>query len=474
MPLTQVNTSGGQVSGVDDLSSAASSVVNWEVDDAGINRPRPGLASYTATGLGASKVIGLFHWAAYVLIVTEDRYIWAINDSVPEYVQPLSTAAAATHLEGSQRPTFVGGDDYVYIAGGGRIMRWNTSLPSAELISGSPACTHIATLGNYLVANDLSAPSVFRWSDIGEGAWTSWPAANASSVDARPDPIVAIYENTNEVLVFGSETTQVYAIGSDATLPFDRISAVSTGLGAPYACALIGEEFAVLDSARQLCMTDGRSFTPFGDAVKNDIDSLSTRSDCWAYYEARGQQVYVIFRFPTARRTFVYDLRAQKTLERAYYLAPFQTDWPVGAYLYWPRYNYHLFGSTLAAGGLMRFDPTSRQDLGGPLVCERTEGWHDFGTQARKASSRVRAIMRRGTAAEGATPGALEVRVQNDDSAWSAWKQLSIGAPGDYGQKADTFATNGIFRRRRYATRFSTTEDFSLVSLHDDIRELAS
>lgn len=466
--LQPIDIAGGQVSGVDDLSSAASQVVNWTVDEAGINRPRPGLTSYTATGISASPVIGMCRWANYTIIVTQDRKIWAISDDNPTVAQAASSSSTATQLEGTERPTFVAGEDHVYIAGGGRIQRWSHVLLLSEVVTDSPNCTHIATLGQYLIANDTTNPQVYRWSDIGEGAWTTWPAANESRADSRPDPIVGIYENTNELFLFGSETLQVYAVGSDPTLPFEKVSTINVGLGAPYCVISLEQHFAIVDDTRQCALTDGRSVQYLSDAIKKDLRGLTTISDAWGYYEEQGQFSYLVYRFPTERRSFVYDIGPKRWSERKYYSAPFQSDWPVGAYSYWPRYNYHLFGSTASTGGLMRFDPDSRQDLSGPLVCERTTGWQDFGSPGAKRGGRVRVFMRRGTAAQGATPGALEVRVQRDDGPWSVWKFVSVGEPENYRQYVDLFF-GGIFRRARYAVRFSTTENMSLVSMFEDV-----
>jgi hypothetical protein len=64
------------------------------------------------------------------------------------------------------------------------------------------------------------------------------------------------------------------------------------------------------------------------------------------------------------------------------------------------------------------------------------------------------------------------VRVQDDDKGWSTWKQFSVGVPEDYRQYADTFSTAGIFRRRRYGVRFSTTESASIEAIHDDVDNL--
>lgn len=477
MALQAVDISSGQVSGVDSLSSASSSVINWETDESGINRPRAALSAYSATNAGNGASIGLCRWKNYVINVTSDRYVRVLSDAVPDAFSVASSATTSTQVGGTaSRVTFAIGDSYVYMAGGGQIQRWATlATPPDTLTSAPTLSTHVAVLGQRLIANDKNTPNFFYWSDIGEGAWTSWPAANTAAADARPDPIVALAETGSELFIWGTETVQCYAVGSDPTLPFDLVNSIDVGIAAPYAyCRLAETGFVFLDDRRRVVSTDGREITVLSDAIQKSLNDLTTISDCWFYREVRGQHSSLVVRFPSETRTFVYDLKGQKWGERKYYLAPFQSDFPVSAHVYWPAYNYNLVGSSLSSVGLLRFDETSRQDIGGPLVCERTTGWQDFGTTARKRSTRTQVVMRRGTAAQGATPGALELRVQNDDGPWSPWQQVSVGTPDDYAQVMECRGTNGIFRRRRYGLRYSTSEDHSLVSLKDDVTELAS
>lgn len=472
MAFQQIDTSSGQVSGVDDLGPAASSVINWEADESGVSRPRAGLTTHTTTGGGSTASMGLCRFKEYIVSVTEDRYMRVLADATPTAFSAVSTSATTTQVTGiAPRVTFALGDSYVYAAGGGQVQRWtNSGLGNAEVLSASPlGTTHIATLGQRLVANDTVNPSSFYWSDIGEGAWATWPSENVSNADARPDPIVGIYENTNELFIFGSETLQVFAVGSDPTFPFESVTSVNVGLGAPYGVCRVDSTFAFLDDHRRIVISDGRTVEPISDAIQKTIRGLATTSDCWMYREERGQHSSLVVRLPTERRTFAYDLKGEKWSERNYYSAPFQGDFPVSAHVYWPAYNYNILGST--SSGLLRMDEDSRQDIAGPLVCERTTGWHDFGTVNRKRSGRIRIVMRRGTGAEGATsPGALEVRVQSDDGAWGEWQPVSVGVPEDYVQTQDLFL-GGVFRRRRYGFRYSTTEDVSLVSAHDDITD---
>jgi len=471
MPLTPVPIADGQVSGVDDLGAAASSVVNLDIDEAGINRPRPPLNTHSVTGLGASPVIGSVHWNGYLIVVTADRYIYSIPDALPTVATARSTSTATTQLEGSaSRVTFALGEDYVYIAGGGQIQRWGPSLATSEVLSNSPPCTHICALGNYLIANDLDNPDRIRWSDIGEGAWTSWPAANFTTVDARPDPVLGVYENANELYVLGDETCQVYGLGADPTLPFEVVATTNTGLGATYAATRLDDRFAFFDDKRRIVVGDGRSVEVISDAIQKTLRDLTTVSDCWMYREERGQHSYIVVRFPTEVRTFAYHMKTQRWSELKKYTAPFQGDFPVSSYTYWPRHNYHMFGSTAAAGGLYRYG--TGQELSSPLVCERITGWQDFGSAERKQSNEIRVVMRRGTAAQGATPGALEIRRQCDDGPWSEWQQISIGVPSDYAQVKRVFMRR-IFRRCRYHLRYSNTDNTSIVALYDDVTPLS-
>lgn len=476
--LQAVDISGGQVSGVDSLSPAASSVRNWEVDEAGVNRPRPGLTTHALTGFTTtSPVIGLERWKSYVIMVTEDRKLWAVNDSLPTSVIALSDSTTATQLEGAERPVFALGELYVYVTGGRRIQRWQPALALSEVITASPNCTHIAAIGQRLVTNINSETTTvdqgtYQWSDIGEGSWGTWPAANTATADARPDPISALSENTDELLIFGTETTQAFGTGSDPTFPFEKTATINVGIAAPYAFTRMDREFAMLDNRRRIVLTDARAAETISDAIQKDLRGFSTISDCWMHREDRGQHSLLVVRFPTEGRTFTYDMKAKRWGERDYYALPFHVDFPSGAHCYWPHLNVHLFGSSLAAGGVLKFDEDSRSDLDGPLVAERTTGWQDFGTGHRKRSSRLQLVLRRGTAAQGATPGIFELRVQNDTGPWSTWKHIDLGTPEQYEQVKFSFACNGVFRRRRYGLRYSSADDTSLVSLQDDVTDL--
>jgi hypothetical protein len=451
------------------MSPAPNSITNWQVDQAEINRPRPGLVTYTTTGLGTSPLIGLYVWQTWVIGVTEDRKLWALPSVLPTTWQALSDATAATQLDGGERPTFAEDGLRVVIAGGGSIQQWQGAGLSSRL-GGGPTCTHIASIGQRFVANNTAAPQEYDWSNIGDGAHATWDALAFTEADARPDPVVAIYENLRELYVFGASTTQIYGIGSDPFNPFDNTVSSNIGLSAAYSVVRLDDMFAILDDRRRFVLTDGRTTQPISDAISKDLRAMETIDDCWGYREELANFSNVVWHFPAEGRTFVYDLTRKSWTERKYYSAPFQVAMPLGCAVYWPAINEYLIGRDDVAT-MATLDPDTHQDFGSTLLCERVTGWNDLGARLRKRDNELIITLRRGTVAEGATESALEVRCRDDGGAWSDWDYILLGQPEDAEQTVKV-RLGGVFRRRLYHFRYSGSDDTSLVSAEQFYEQL--
>jgi hypothetical protein len=464
-----ISLEAGQVSAVDDMSPAPASVVNICVDAAGINRPRPGLVTYTTTGLGTSPLIGLYVWQTWVIGVTADRKLWALPSVVPTVWQALSDATAATQLDGAERPVFAEDGLRVVIVGGGSIQQWQGAGLSSRL-GGGPTCTHIASIGGRFVANNTAAPQEFDWSNLGDGVHATWDALAFTEADARPDPVVAIYENLRELYVFGATTTQVYSVGTDPFNPWDNTIASNIGLSAAYSVVRLDDNFAMLDDRRRFIITDGRTNQPISDAISKDLRNLGTIDDCWGYREELENFSLVVWHFPAEGRTFVYNLTRKTWSERKYYSAPFQVAMPISAHVYWPALNIHLIANDTTAA-LYTLDPDIHADIGGTLLCERYTGWNDMGNKLRKRDNELVVTLRRGTVASGHTQSALEVRCRDDGGAWSDFDFVLLGEAEDSEQTVKVFL-GGVYRRRLYHFRYSGSDNTSLVSAEQFYEQL--
>jgi|SRR6185369_259727 len=458
------------VTSVDDTADVSQSVINFQVDLSGINRKRPALTSYATTGLGSSVLIGLYVWQTWLIGVTQDRKLWAMSQTAPTVWQALSDATAATKLDGGLRPVFAEDGLRVVIVGGGAIQQWQGVGLSSRL-GGGPAATHIAAIGARFVANNTSASQEFDWSNIGDGSHATWDALAFSNADARPDPVVGIFENLRELHVFGSSTDQIYSVGSDPLNPFDFVAATNVGLAAPYSVVRLDQAFAFLDDKRRFVISDGRTETFISHQLDKDLRQLATVSDCWGYREDFEQFANIVWTFPVGGKTYVFDTAKSTWSERRYYSNPFQLNMPQGCHVFWPALNLHLIGSTTAADVLYRLSSASRDDLGGPMVCERYTGWQDCGTLGYKRDGWLDVTVRRGTVPLGSIESALEVRCRDDGGPWSDFEFIRLGQPGDSDQQI-RIRLGGCFYRRQYHFRYSGTDDFALVSAEQDFQDL--
>lgn len=476
---SQVDIASGLVTSVDISTQVCSQLVNWCIDASGANVPRPAIISRTATSLGASPVIGVYPFQGNILVVTADRYIYKVSSSAPTLAVPLSSSTATSQLDGTGRPVFAEDASDVFIAGGGAIQKWTPGTALAVRLGGTAPTrvSHVAVLGQRLVANnttDQTTKDNFYWSDAGDNNDSVFNALSVANAEARPDDIVGIYENTSELFIFGETTLQVYSIGSDPLAPFDRANTLNLGCAGIYSPTRIDEtRFALLDERLRIVATDGRSVEPIGDAIENTLRAMSDPTDCWGFRRTSVSYDELVMQFPTAMRTLVCDLRTRKWRDDEYYSAGTQQPMPFGGYAFWPALRTHVYGSSLSAGGLYELSATTRADLGGPLLCERTTGWGDLGSSNRKRYGRVRCVLRRGTVAVTGTPGAMEIRVQDDGGAWSGWSQASIGNEGDGNQTVDFFM-GGVGRRRRYGLRYAGSDDTALVSVIQHAEVLGS
>ena len=469
--LVAVETAGGQVSTADDMSSATTVVRNFQTDVADVNRMRPALVSYATTGLGSSPLIGLYRWKNYVVGVTQDRKIWAITDAFPTVWNALSDATAATQLDSTARPVFAEDASDLFIAGGGAIQKWTGAGLTARLGGTSPTdCTHLVNIAQRLIANTAANPSRFLWSDLGDGNDSTWNALSFANAESRPDVLVAIGENTSELVLWGKSTTEVWGVSVDPLTPYQRVTTINVGMSAPYSAVRFDNDYFWLDDKRRFIKSDGRSYEVVSDAIAKDLKGLTTIADCWGYQEETALGGVIVWRFPTDGRTFTYNYGNHKWGERNYYTAPTNGSWPVNCQAYWDATNLNIVGLSSSAA-VCKLDTTARQDLGGTMVAERITGWSNFGMQHYKRSFLTRVVMRRGTTPLGATDGQLEVATANDGGGWGDFKTITMGQPGDQAMSRDLFF-GGVFVTRRYWIRYSGSDDFSLVALYDDVEDL--
>ncbi len=157
--------------------------------------------------------------------------------------------------------------------------------------------------GSDIFSCDLDTPS-------------SWNVSNFISAESFPDPIVGLARQNNQIIAFGSTSTEFFYDAANASgSPFNRNESaiIQTGCAANHCiyqneryCAFIGQSDS---GGRAVWFIEGFQPKRVSDEfIDRIIDSETDLSECSGYgVRTKGHMFYVI-NLVQANRTFVYDV----------------------------------------------------------------------------------------------------------------------------------------------------------------------
>ncbi len=448
----------GEAAALEELGGAPPQVVNVLVDAAGWAHRFPGLRAWPAGPptpqvpvTADQTIIGMTDWRNFLVGVTADRRLWAADGMGG--VVALSDATPATQLDGSARPIFARGTNILAIAGGGEIQKWTGAGLASRLGGTPPMASHVCDIAQRLVAADLGNSGLMHWTNVGEGTWeTTWLALNYAEAEARPDPIVALHETSNELFAFGTQTLQVFS--PDPTAIFAPQVTQNVGCLAPYSIIPIWEQkaFAFIDHRRRIQRSNGRDIEELtGPQMHKIIEGIDTIADCWAFQAHVGSFDLLVWVFPTDGRAFVYEQNTKQWSELRSYENTW-LPWRGKAYHYWPDKNLELVG---LVAQVAEFTEEAQDELGHPIRSFVRTGFIDHDTEQPKQSIILRMPVRRGQGAFGAAAPVLDLAWRDDLGPFCAPLHLSLGAAGDYSTQIERRIIGRPYRRRQWELSLS-------------------
>lgn len=278
-----------QASGVEPLAGGGVMSMNVVVDAAGAVFRRPGIRAYSEapeSSVNAAGIEGLF--------CTDDGMLLAVSTGPGRALHEISGGSSRlvqNALPGEKRPVFAQTEMIVAIAGGREIIKYERAPRTAGPLGGNPPfASHVIAHASRLLANDLLVnQTAVRYSDAAIGTtdysglenWSFAFPAGYIIASARPDNVQAIAENTNNVYVFGTGTTQVY--GTDASAVYLPEGTREIGCGAPYSIIKQDQAFAWFDNYRRIQISDGRSYKDISGPIGKTLDGVINPSDCFGY-----------------------------------------------------------------------------------------------------------------------------------------------------------------------------------------------
>lgn len=219
------------------------------------------------------------------------------------------------------------------------------------------------------------------WRTSGLADLSTWPSLSFASTTGSNNFNVAIESLYREVYIFGTTTTEVWDNVGTANFSF----APNAGVFIEWGCAA-RESVAKGNSC--LCLLaegpDGgynvvqlsSGYTPkrvSTRAIEYQISTYSTVSDAKGFlYMQAGHEFYVLT-FPTAHKTWVYDITTGQWHERQSLISGNQVEWRAQSYCF--GYNKCLVGD-FYSGKVYYLDPTTNTDDGAAIT--RTFVSHPF------------------------------------------------------------------------------------------------
>lgn len=164
---------------------------------------------------------------------------------------------------------------------------------------------------------DWKNTNKFFGSDLLDG--TAYNALVFASAESRPDNVKAVLLLKLILLVFGDNTIEPWQDVAAANFPLERVPGVviERGLAAPHATAKEDNSAFFLGEDRRFYRLDG--ITPIGistPAIDAEWQNYSTVSDAYCFSYAWAGHKFVVVHFPTANKTWVYDISSGLWHER--------------------------------------------------------------------------------------------------------------------------------------------------------------
>lgn len=460
----------GLADGDSELGGATQQAFNVTVDGGGVVRRRPCLTSSSLapeTAVFGGEVTGLYVSDSSEVYAVEGaaalRKVYRVTPSgLTELGEPL--------LAGGKRPTFAETEAILAIAAGGAPLKvvFPGGVGALSAIGGGPPdSTHVIAHGARLLSNNTAAKGRVNYSGQAAGSsyaghevWNSVAGGSGFfEAEARPDRLVALHENTNELFLFGTSTLQVWV--PDATYRYVPGATREFGCSAPYSIVKKDQAFAWLDHTRRFVMSDGRTYETISSSIQQTLNDMSTVDDCFGFWFREGPVDALVWVFPTDGRTFAFQIGGGWSTWAGWA----GTNWAafnVRSHFLVPGSATNLVGTI--DGKVGRLSRGASSDYGADVVARVRTGFVNRGTSSIKQCMQLLVKLRRGAA----TSSVAHLRWRDrPDSPWDAQIPIDLG---DYSDREFVVPLRslGTYRERQWEFEFSGDPTLELVGAEED------
>lgn len=299
--------------------------------------------------------------------------------------------------------------------------------------------TRIAEVDGYII---LNRPGTKQWyislfSDL------DFDALDFASKIGSADLLVAPGVTRRNVFLFGEQTTEVWTNTGGTAFTFSRIPGafIQFGCKAPHSiCEADGSLYWVSQSPQGECMvlrTENYDRARISThAIESELQQYERVDDAIGYVHQMDGHYWYVLTFPTASKTWVFDLATQQWHERAYLAESGDLIRHRGnCFAFWN--GRHIVGD-FEDGRLYELSLDVYNDAGNEIQRIRSFP-HMVDDGNRVAYRSFQADMEAGTPSGLEPQAAPEIRLRYSDTKGNSWSNhlsTSIGFRGDYAKIA--------------------------------------
>lgn len=429
--------------------------------------PEKGMVYYPAPGhttlgtLGSSPVLAMEPTPNGLVVVTADSVHFVSDIQAGAFVNAVQVGAT-----GSAYAIVAQAGNQVMMVNGNQGFSFDrtAAVPTLTTIS-APAFPvnpqSCAALDGYFIVHGPNSDQFFWSSPFDPQTWNALDFASAENLNDKLRRAIVV---ERELYLIGEQSTEIWAtVGGDQV--FDRIQGtfIPYGTVAPLSAGVIGQALlwlaqddnggAVVMQARGL-----QSKRVSTHAIEQEIAGYSTLTDAYCItYQQNGHLFYVLT-FPTAGKTWVYDLATQMWHERSSrvpdpsqpdQVAPIsyvEREWRARCHAYFAGIN--LIGDSRGPT-ISQLSPSIYSENGVDMVCKRVSP-HLTNKHEYVSCNAVEFVCQPGVGltngnAQDMAPQAM-FRVSKDGGqTWGPQRMTSLGMAGQYNEIVK-FRRNGRAR----------------------------
>ena len=272
----------------------------------------PGLRLLATLGVGPIRGLWTFDGVGYVV---SGNALYSIDDTFTATLRGSITGTGPVSMSDNGTQLFIAcnGPSYIYNA--------STHVLAQITDPDFPGAGTVGYIDGYFVFNEPNSQKIWV-TDLLDG--TAVDPLDFASAEGSPDGVVGLIVDHREVWVFGTNSVEVWYDSGATDFPLQRIQGAFNEIGcaATYSLAKLdnGVFWLGADARGRGIVYRANGYTGqriSTHAVEWHIQSYGNIDDAIAYtYQQDGHAFYVLT-FPSAQKTWVYDVAADAWHERA-------------------------------------------------------------------------------------------------------------------------------------------------------------